>query len=316
VARSLEEVDRQLDRIVLVLLIVGASGVALGAGLGAIVARTALAPVERFTRRTEQLAAAPDPSERIEVRGHDELARLAGSFNSTLDALERSVEAQRGLVADASHELRTPIASLRANIQTLEHADRLPDAEREALRADIIDELDGLTALVADIVELARGTKPDQLTDEVRLDQIVESVADRARTRAGGRVEIRIAAERTVVRGEPERIHRAVSNLVDNAVKWSPPGGAVELTLAAGQLSVRDHGPGFSEADIPHVFERFYRAEDARGLTGSGLGLAIVRQAAEAHGGSVQAGNAPGGGALLRVSFGAPVEAPSQAALS
>jgi two-component system sensor histidine kinase MprB len=280
------------------------------------VARTALAPIGRFTRRTEQLAADPDPSERMELTGRDELTRLARSFNSTLDALERSVEAQRQLVADASHELRTPIASLRANIQTLQEADRLPEHERESLRSDIVEELDELTALVADIVEVARGTKSGELADDVRLDQIVEEVAERAQVRAGDRVRFRVAAEPTVVRGEPQRIQRAVANLVDNAVKWSPPGGTIELELTGGELTVRDHGPGFGEADLPRVFERFYRAEGARGLPGSGLGLAIVRQAAEAHGGFATAGNAPGGGALLRVSFGAPVRAASQPALS
>ena len=259
-------------------------GVALGAALGAVVARTALAPIDRFTRRTEAIAGDPDPSHRIDVSAKDELGRLARSFNATLDALERSVEAQRQLVADASHELRTPIASLRANIQTLEHADRLPAAELESLRADIVAELDELTALVADIVELARGAKPDEAEDDVRLDQIVESVAHRARGRANG-IAFDVSTEPTVVRGEPDRIQRAVSNLLDNALKWSPGGGRVEIDLAGGRLSVRDHGPGFQEADLPHVFDRFYRAGRRAALPGSGLGLAIVRQAAEANGG-------------------------------
>jgi two-component system, OmpR family, sensor histidine kinase MprB len=316
VARPLDEVDRQLDRILLVLIFIGAAGVALGVALGAVVARTALAPVARFTRRTEQLAADPDPSERMEVAAEDELGRLARSFNTTLDSLERSVEAQRHLVADASHELRTPIASLRANIQTLEDADRLPAGELESLRADIVEELDELTALVGDIVELARGAKPDELADDVRLDRIVEEVADRAQMRAGDRVGVLVNAEPTVVRGEPHRIQRAVANLVDNAIKWSPHDGTVELELIDGELTVRDHGPGFPNADLPHVFERFYRAEAARGLPGSGLGLAIVRQAAEAHGGYAIASNAADGGALLRISFGLPVRTPSQAALS
>ena len=251
----------------------------------------------------------------MEVTGRDELTRLARSFNTTLDSLEHSVEAQRHLVADASHELRTPIASLRANIQTLQDADRLPGHEVESLRADIVEELDELTALVGDIVELARGSKPDELADDVRLDRIVDAVAERAQVRAGERVSFRVAVEPTVVRGEPPRIQRAVANLVDNAVKWSPPGGSVELDLRNGELSVRDHGPGFAESDLPHVFERFYRAEGARGLPGSGLGLAIVKQAAEAHGGFVDAGNAADGGALLRVSFGTPVREPAQPAL-
>ena len=303
VARPLDEVDRQLDRVLLVLLLVGAAGVALGAALAAVVARTALAPIDRFTRRTEEIAGDPDPSHRIDVTSKDELGRLARSFNTTLDSLERSVEAQRQLVADASHELRTPIASLRANIQTLEHAERLPAAELESLRADIVAELDELTALVADIVELARGAKPGEAEDEVRLDEIVESVAHRARGRANG-IAIDVSTEPTVVRGAPDRIQRAVSNLVDNALKWSPGDGRVEIDLAGGRLSVRDHGPGFQEADLPHVFDRFYRADNARSLPGSGLGLAIVRQAAEANGGDVEARNAPDGGAVVRVSFG------------
>lgn len=304
VARPLTEVDRELDRVLVVLAIVGAAGVALAAGLGALVARTALAPVQRFTRRTEALAAhGADVSQRMEVAGSDELARLARSFNATLDALEASIEAQRHLVADASHELRTPLASLRANVQTLEEADRLPEADRASLRADILAELDELTALVGDVVELARGAKPGVVLDDVRLDEVVTTLVERARGRAGADVRFDVAVEETVVPGEPDRVVRAVSNLLDNARKWSPPGGVVEVRLAGGTLTVRDHGPGFSTADLPHVFERFYRADRARGMPGSGLGLAIVRQTAEAHGGSVEAENAPGGGALLRVRF-------------
>jgi two-component system sensor histidine kinase MprB len=312
VARPLDEVDRQLDRVLLVLLLVGAAGVALGAALAAVVARTALAPIARFTRRTEELAGDPDPSHRIDATGGDELGRLARSFNVTLDSLERSVEAQRQLVADASHELRTPIASLRANIQTLEHDERLPAAERAALRADIVAELDELTALVADIVELARGAKAGAPVDDVRLDDIVEGVVARARARANG-VAIELSTEPTVVRGQPERIQRAVSNLVDNALKWSPDDGRIVVDVAGGTVSVRDHGPGFKDGDLPHVFNRFYRADNARALPGSGLGLAIVRQAAEAHGGAVEAANAPGGGAVVRVSFGEAFRAPAEA---
>jgi len=261
-------------------------------------------PIARFTNRTEELAGDLDPSQRMEVVGDDELARLARSFNTTLDALERSVEAQRHLVADASHELRTPIASLRANIQTMQDEDRLPPDERERMREDIVGELDELTALVADVVELARGTKTGEGTDDVRLDQVVEELVARARRRAGGDITFEAALEPALVRGEPERISRAVSNLLGNAAKWSPPGATVEVALSDGVLTVRDHGPGFDEEDLPHVFERFYRAAAARGMSGSGLGLAIVQQAAEAHGGFAEASNAPGGGALLRVSFG------------
>jgi two-component system sensor histidine kinase MprB len=310
VARPLGEVESELNRLVLILAIVGAVGIALAAGLGALVARVALAPVRRFTARTETLTeegalrgASPDLSRRLEVEGRDELGRLADSFNRTLDALERSVQAQRRLVADAGHELRTPIASLRANIQVLGEAQRLSEHERESLRNDIVGELDELTALVADVVELARGTSSEgRQSDEARLDAIVRVAIEKAARRGGVLFEQQL--EPTVVTGQADRIDRAVGNLLENARKWSPDGGIVEVTLQDGLLSVRDHGPGFDEQDVPHVFDRFYRADGARGLPGSGLGLAIVRQAAEACGGYAEAGNAPGGGVLLKVSFG------------
>jgi two-component system sensor histidine kinase MprB len=304
VARPLTEVDHSLRDILIVLAVVAAAGVALAAGLGAVVARAALAPVRRFTARTEEIARSAEPVERIAAGGDDELARLARSFNATLDALERSVEAQRHLVADASHELRTPLASLRANVQMLEDSGRLPPEERLALRDDILAELDELTALVGDVVELARGSRPARALDDVRVDRIVEALVERARARRAADVAFRVDLEPTVVRGEPDRVDRAISNLLDNAMKWSPPGAVVDVTLRDGALVVRDRGPGFAPADLPHVFERFYRARDARGTPGSGLGLAIVRQAAEAHGGAVEAANAPGGGALIRVRFG------------
>jgi len=306
IARPLSEMNRELSRILLLLVIVGVAGIALAAILGALVARVALAPIARFTKRTETLTGNLDLSRRLDVDGRDELARLAGSFNTTLDALESSVEAQRQLIADAGHELRTPIASLRANIQVLGEADRLPPAEQESLRSDIVSELDELTALVSDVVELARGSGAGQGDpDDVRLDEVVQGAVERTMRRGDLRFELDI--EPTLVRGQGERIVRAVSNLLENAHKWSPQDGVVEIGLHEGVLSVRDHGPGFDEADLPFVFDRFYRADRARKLPGSGLGLAIVRQAAEACGGYAEAENAPGGGALLRVSFGTPV---------
>jgi two-component system sensor histidine kinase MprB len=304
IARPLSEVDHELHRILLILLIIGVAGIALGAVLGALVARTALAPIARFTRRTESLAGELGLSERLDVSGGEELERLATSFNTTLDALERSLLAQRQLIADASHELRTPIASLRANIQTLEDAHRLAPAEQQRLRADIIDELDELTTLVGDVVELARGSRAPSERSEVRLDELAAEAVARARRR--GELRFELDLQPTVVRGEADRINRAISNLLDNARKWSPPGGVIEVSLRDGVLVVRDHGPGFGEHELGKVFERFYRSERARKLPGSGLGLAIVRQAAEAHGGYARAANAnaDGGGALMEVSFG------------
>ena len=317
VARPLGEVDSELSRLLELLALVGAAGIALAVALGALVARVALAPVRSFTARTETLTARGAlrgaslvPFERLDVQGRDELGRLADSFNRTLDALERSVGAQRQLVADAGHELRTPIASLRANIQVLGEAERLPPDEQESLRGDIVAELDELTALVADVVELARGSVAESReADEVRLDGIVSAAIEKAQRRGGARFEQRL--EPTVVTGQAERIDRAVGNLLENARKWSPDGGIVEVRLHGGVLSVRDHGPGFDERDLPHVFDRFYRADRARKLPGAGLGLAIVRQAAESCGGYAEAENAAGGGALLRVSFGASVGFPA-----
>jgi two-component system sensor histidine kinase MprB len=310
IARPLGELDHELNQILLILLLVGVAGIAIAALLGAFVARTALAPIARFTRRTESLTGEMDLSQRLEASGRDELGRLAHSFNATLDALEGSLAAQRQLIADASHELRTPIASLRANIQILEDAQRLPPEEQASLRADIIDELDQLTALVGDVVELARGSRGESAREDVRLDEIVADAVARARRR--GELRFAVDLEPTIVRGEAEQINRAVSNLLENARKWSPTQGLVEVALKDGVLAIRDHGPGFEPGELSRVFERFYRAEAARKLPGSGLGLAIVRQAAESHHGYAHATNAPGGGALLEVSFGPPLELAEQ----
>jgi two-component system sensor histidine kinase MprB len=307
-ALPLGSADTTLDDELILMVVIAAAGIALAAVLGFLVARAAVAPITTFTRRTERIAHNVNllERERLAVTGSDELARLARTFNETLDALEGSIEAQRNLVADASHELRTPIATLRANLQVLREEDRLPPEEREALRRDMIDELDELTNLVSDVVELARGTKASQEPGDVRLDDIISAALERARRR-GPELEFSADLEPTVVHGDGERISRAVNNLLDNAIKWSPPGSTVEVGLHAGVLSVRDHGPGFDDEDLPFVFDRFHRAREARSKPGSGLGLAIVRQAAESHGGFAEAADAPGGGALIRVSFGPPI---------
>jgi two-component system sensor histidine kinase MprB len=303
VIRALEEVDGALRRLLVTLALVGLGGILGAAILGGLVAKAALAPIGRFTRRTEELSGAPDLSARLDARGNDEIGRLARSFNLTLDALERSLHAQRQLVADAGHELRTPITSLRANIQVLDETERLTESELRELRADIVDELDELTALVADVVELARGGATDERRDDVRLDQIVATAVERARRRSPA-LHLQLEADPAVIGGDAERIARAVTNVIDNARTWSPADGTIEVTLRDGVVAVRDHGPGFPVEDSGRVFDRFYRADTARGLPGSGLGLAIVRQTAEAHGGWARAGNHPGGGALVEVCFG------------
>jgi two-component system, OmpR family, sensor histidine kinase MprB len=304
VAEPLTDVDSVLDGLLLTygLLVVG--GIALAALLGFAISRSALRPIERFVARTERATKELDRPGRLEETDAIELRRLAASFNQTIDALERSIEAQRHLVADASHELRTPIAALRSNIQIFLDAHRLPVDERQELQASILAELDELTQIVADVMELAQGSSPSLHSEDVELDTIVRDTVERTQRRAPG-LQFNLELDPTIVQGVPERIGRAVTNVVDNARKWSPPDGEVEIQLHDGVLTVRDHGPGFGESDLPHVFDRFYRATEARRMPGSGLGLAIVKQAAEAHGGYARARNAPDGGALVTVSFGA-----------
>jgi len=307
-ALPLTSADNTLSHELLLLLVIGAAGIGLAALLGFLVARAVVAPIARFTRQAERIATNPDrvERERLEVTGRDELARLAHTFNSTLDALEGAIAAQRNLVADASHELRTPIATLRANLQLLRDEERLPPEDRAALRRDMVEELDELTRLVSDVVELARGAKPSAEPGELRLDEILAAALERAERRGSG-LTFTAGIEPTLIHGEGNRIDRAITNLLDNAIKWSPAGGVVEVTLRDGVLTVRDHGPGFRPEDLPFIFDRFHRSPEARAKPGSGLGLAIVRQAAEAHGGFAEAANAPDGGALMKVSFGPPL---------
>jgi two-component system sensor histidine kinase MprB len=318
IARPLDEVDSVLGGLIWLLAGITVGGIVLAAGLGGIVSRTSLGPIRRFTERTESVAETPDIGRRLEVTGDDELGRLARSFNRTLEALERSVESQRHLVADASHELRTPLASVKTNLEVLLTDRELPAAERRELLRDLVEQTDELTLLVCDIVDLARrgnenGEAAEEL-DDVSLDELVSGAVARARRHAPD-IEFRESVEPCVVRCVPERLDRAIYNLLDNAAKWSAPGRSVEVIVGGGELLVRDHGPGFDEQDLPFVFDRFYRARDARTLPGSGLGLAIVKKVVDAHGMAVTAENAPGGGALLRLRFDAlPPERPAPAA--
>jgi len=280
-----------------------AVGIVLAGLIGAVVARSALAPIRRFTNQTEQVTSTLDQPRRLDEEGAIEIRRLAASFNQTLDALERSVEAQRHLIADASHELRTPIAALRSNIQIFLEADQLPPEEQEELQEAILAELDDLTGLVSDVLQLARGTTPNEAVEEIELDAIVREATERAIRRSQS-LTFDTELEPTVIRNSADRVTRAVTNVVDNARKWSPPDATVEITLHRGILTVRDHGPGFRDEDLAHVFERFYRSDESRRMPGSGLGLAIVKQAAEAHGGFATVANAPDGGAIVRIAFG------------
>ena len=217
-----------------------------------------------------------------------------------LAALEESSRAQRQLVADASHELRTPLTSLRTNIEVLAGDRALAPGDREKLLGDVVEQLGEMTALIAELIELARAEQHHEEPEDVRLDLLTESAVERARRNTPS-VTFTTDLGESLVHGVPSTLERAVANLLDNAAKWSPPGGAVEVGVHEGEVTVRDHGAGIADEDLPYVFDRFYRASSARGLPGSGLGLAIVKQVAEAHGGTVTAEPAEGGGTLMRL---------------
>jgi two-component system sensor histidine kinase MprB len=303
IAQPLTDVDNTLGQLRWLLGAVMLGGVALAGGLGFAVSRAATRPLARLTGAAERVTATGDLHHRIPEGTDDEPGRLAAAFNAMLAALEGSRDAQRQLVADASHELRTPLTSIRANIELLERAPNLPPPERAAMLASARGQLEDLTVLVGDLVDLARpGERPVEPPEDLRLDELVADAVERARRHAPA-TTFELTAEPCVVRARRGRLARAVGNLLDNAVKWSPPGAAVEVRVHDGEVTVRDHGPGIAKTDLPHVFDRFYRAPSARGLPGSGLGLAIVKHVADAHRGTVSAETAPGGGTLLRLAL-------------
>ncbi|MER5885585.1 HAMP domain-containing sensor histidine kinase [Streptomyces sp. NPDC001941] len=290
---------------------VGGAGVLLAAGLGYWLTRTGLAPVTRLTATAEHIAATRDARHRIELPPgppgrQDEVTRLAGAFNTMLDELEQSVTAQRRLVADASHELRTPLTALRTNAELLARAERLTPAQRDRAAGALGRQLREVTGLVNDLIELARDEEPRPLLEEVRPAALVEHAVGAARAHwPGVGFELRItdAARGRTLPGVPARLSRLLTNLLDNAAKFSPPGSVVTVELGERELTVRDRGPGIAPGDLPYVFDRFYRAESARALPGSGLGLAMARQIARAHGAELVAENATPSGALFRLTL-------------
>ena len=310
-SQSLRSTKKTLAQLSVVLVVIGGAGILLAAAAGTAVARAGLRPVQRLTAATERVARTGDLRP-IPVTGDDELARLTTSFNEMLSALAESQERQRRLVADAGHELRTPLTSLRTNLELLMASDqpgapRLSDDDREEMFADVRAQITELSALVGDLVELAREDVPQAVHEPVELVDVVERALNRARRRAGG-VEFDVHLHPWTMMGDATALERAVLNLLDNAAKWSPTGGIVRVGLYPYEpdqvlLEVADSGPGIAAPDRPLVFERFYRSSDARTLPGSGLGLAIVKQVAERHGGSVWVGEAPEGGALLRLAL-------------
>jgi two-component system sensor histidine kinase MprB len=299
VALSLNDTNRVLSWIRVLFLVISSVAVAGTAVVAMFVARTVLRPVRRLTADAEQIAATRDFHPVTDDHRTDELGRLAGAFNTMLAALADSIAAQRQLVADASHELRTPLTTARTSLESMQlHPEMEQREQRKSIEAAVV-ELREMTHLIDELVELARGDAQASTHDAVRLDIVARQAVIVAARRTDR--EFQFEYEPTVVSGAPAELTRAISNLLDNAVKWSSPDDPIEVTVAAGVCSVRDYGAGIASEDLPHVFDRFYRAADARTLPGSGLGLAIVRQVAEAHGGTATAEAAPGGGTVIAI---------------
>ncbi len=315
-AQSQEPQIKVLKQLGLVTLLFGLAGVLASALAGWAVARNGLRPVRRLTRTVEDIARTGELAP-LDVEGDDEVARLGAAFNQMLTALDDARDRERRLVADASHELRTPLTSLRTNLDLLTQVDSasggagLPEGARAELLADVRAQIEELSTLVGDLMELARDERPSMPDEQVELSEVVERALARVRRRAPASPEDALRFEADLqpwwVDGDSGALERAVANLLDNAVKWSPPGGTVTVRLAPDDdratVVVEDQGPGIAAADLPHVFERFYRADESRSMPGSGLGLAIVRQVAGRHGGTVTATAAPDGGARLSLTL-------------
>jgi two-component system sensor histidine kinase MprB len=313
-ARPLNGVDRVLSHLRLILLVLFAGGIALAVALGRLAAGRVLSPLAEVAQAAERIGATDDLSLRLHIRADDEVGQLAARFNHMLerlqhsrDELDESVRAQRQLVADASHELRTPVTSLRTNIEVLLAGGELEPEDRRRLLGDVVEQSEELSQLVGDLIELARGDLTADRTEDVRLDRVLEESLQRARRNSPG-IDFTATLTPVTLEGVPERLGRAVNNLLDNAARHSPPNGRVEVILDERGIVVRDHGNGIDAADLPYVFDRFFRGAGSRGRQGSGLGLAIVRQVTEQHGGTVHADNAPDGGAVFTLQL--PVSAP------
>ncbi|WP_020122946.1 HAMP domain-containing sensor histidine kinase [Streptomyces canus] len=323
VAVSLKSTQDTLNDLALILLLVSGIGV-LGAGAaGLFVARAGLRPVDKLTEAVEHVARTEDLGIRIPVEedAEDEVARLSRSFNSMTSSLASSRDLQQQLIADAGHELRTPLTSLRTNIELLTRSEEtgrpLPEADRKALLASVKAQMTELAALIGDLQELSRSEgQRGERVQVVSLEDTVEAALRRARLR-GPELTINASLEPWYTRAEPAALERAVVNVLDNAVKFSPGAGTVEVRLSDGVLTVRDHGPGIPAEELPYVFDRFWRSPSARALPGSGLGLSIVARTVQQSGGEVTLGRAEGGGTIATVRLpGAPTPPPEGPAVA
>jgi len=308
VARSLDATHEVLRRLRGILFLLSIAGAFAALALGLVVARAGLRPLGRLTGAVEDVARTQDLNVQIAVPdGHrrDEVARLTDAFNSMVSALALARARQAQLVADAGHELRTPLTSLRTNIDLLVRSERsgraLPPDQRDALLSSVTAQLEEMSELVGELVFLAHEDRRVERSP-VRLDAVLDIAVERVRRRAGGR-RIIVRSEPWELDGDAGALERALVNVLDNAVRYSPPGSTVTANLAGGVVKVADQGPGVPSADRDRVFDRFWRGDDSRALPGTGLGMAIVADTALSHGGTVRMGEASGGGALVVISL-------------
>ncbi|MGY4719203.1 sensor histidine kinase [Naumannella cuiyingiana] len=298
IGRDLGPTTSALATLLITVILVGALLALAAAVVGALVARSTLRPLRELSAAVTRITRT-DALDPIEVHGDDELSRLTRSFNTMLYSLGSSRARQRRLIADAGHELRTPLTSLRTNIELLvadQRSHMLPDSAREEILGDISAQLAEFTTLIQDLVQLAREDRIEPTREEIDLRDIVTHALERVRRRGPG-LHFDVELNPLYLIGEPDTLERAVTNLLDNAVKFSPPGGTVRVYLDGDQLRIADEGPGIAEEDLPHVFDRFYRADAARNTPGTGLGLSIVAQTVARHGGWVRASRSAQGGA-------------------
>ncbi|MBN9105051.1 MAG: HAMP domain-containing histidine kinase [Propionibacteriaceae bacterium] len=314
--RPLGPTDEILRILAFSLLTFGLLAVLLAGATGWVIAREGLRPIQRLTEAVIRVTET-DQLEAIEPGGMDELTDLTGAFNTMMRSLRSSRERQRRLIADAGHELRTPLTSLRTNVELLIADDRqgmLPDGARGEILRDIAAQLGEFTQLIGDLVHLSRDDRVEAHPEPINLQDVVNNALTRARRRGPGLV-FDVETEPLYLLGEPDSLERAITNLLDNAVKFSPPGGRITVRLAGDRLRISDEGPGIAEADLPHVFDRFYRSDQARTTPGSGLGLSIVAQTIKAHGGWVKAGRSAAGGAEFTIRLpgsAEPIDSPSE----
>jgi two-component system, OmpR family, sensor histidine kinase MprB len=301
VERSLRDEDDVVSALGLALLLVVVAGIIVGAVVGRIVASTAVAPLRVLHRAAAEVASTQDLTRRVPTGSRDIIGQLAASFNAMLVALERASEAQRRIIADASHELRTPLASIRANAELLRHPGLKP-LQRHEVESRLVEEAEELTTLVNNLIDLERGDHVAPAMADTRLDLVVRAAIDEAQRRWPG-VAFRAELSPSLVLANDQLLHRALLNVLDNAAKWSPPDGWIEVRSHQGEVVISDRGPGIAPEDVSHIFERFWRSAGARGKPGSGLGLAIVKQIADAHGAKIEIETRPPQGTSFRLSL-------------